>query len=72
MMHELNSQFSQSTPEPRTCGPVGSCLTSLGASWRWVVQVGQRIEVSWFGDLLALICLAATTYMFLLIGWVLS
>lgn len=45
----------QSTPEPRNRGPVGSCLSSLGAGWRWVVRLNQRVEESWVGDVLALI-----------------
>ncbi|WP_456391154.1 hypothetical protein [Profundibacter sp.] len=45
----------QSTPEPRSRGPVGSRLSSLGAGWRWVVRVNRRIEESWVGDVLALI-----------------
>lgn len=61
-----------STPEPRNRGPVGSRSSSLGAGWRWVVRVNRRIEESWLGDLLALICLAAIIYVFLVSGWVLS
>lgn len=68
---ETTDQF-QSTPEPRNRGPVSSCLSSLGAGRRWVAGVNQRIEESWVGDVLALISLAAITYMFLIAGWVLS
>lgn len=62
----------QSTPELRNRGPVSLCLSTLGTGWRWVAQMSPRIEESWVGDLLALICLAATIYLFLVIGWVLS
>lgn len=68
----MQSDQFQSTPEPRNRGPVSACFSSLGTGWRWVAQMSQRIEESWVGDLLALICLAATIYLFLVIGWVLS
>lgn len=62
----------QSTPEPRNRGPVGSRLSSLGAGWRWVIQAHKRLEASWVGDVLALICIAIGVYVFLVAGWVLS
>ncbi len=62
----------QSTPEPRSRGPVGSCLSSLGASWRWVVRVNQRVEESWLGDVLALISLIISIVGGVMIVWAFS
>ena len=52
--------------EPRE--PAGSCASPLRRGWRWLVQANARLEDSWLGDLVGVICLFVIFWGFLFLG----
>lgn len=78
--HDPLGAFEHTAPLTQTAPLLGEVEGAYGPSqrlpvargWDRIKRLNARLEDSWLGDLLALICLAGCIYMFLVIGWVLQ